>query len=987
MVTGRFAYRLVRRLVICGCIVSTAVFAASASGRDRGDGADGDAPASDRRASVRNSRGSQRGGLPGRGARTGDSSGGAQAPAGPGLGLLGGLFGSRDESRDRAPSAIPRMRTESSPQMPAPRGPFGLLFGSPLRGQSRTSPFLAQSDSDSSRRGRSQGSRGGNGAEGVDRGRTMRSPDNGPRVVDRPASPPPERPNPAPAVPDRPVRAPRSSDRPTPAPSSPVPAVPDRPDRTPRSPDRPTVAPSAPAPAAPERPSRAPIFDRPAPAPAPGAPGPQFPRSMQRGDSGSAGGGPVERYPARRGGAAGAGAGPQVPSQPTLRPREDGGRGVARPVLPDSVRRPDGGAAPNPGQTPSYPRTGTGVTRQYPNGTSPVFRPRDEAARSLGRPGEAGDRTRIGNGATRLDNPSRVGRSGAPSLGGSTPGAVGVNRSQPVPRTRGEAVESLVRPGTSGDRLRGPLGETRGTRGADVQREARAPLTRGPADAGVRSGGTNRVRTIDRSGPAAGRAGSDRMQAARTASSESLRTRTLARGSVGGREVFVRSQASVSRRDVRVLEVGHHESHGGRRVEVVTRHRGWDPHYSAWHEYHGDWWHHGHDHHHVDFNFSFTFVHSYFAPAGAVVYDVVPVAPVVVAPAPVFSASFAYYSSPAVVSVSSVRYVYPVAAVAPAVVVYHEYVAPPIITPVVFTPVATTPVYAAPVVMPVYAPVFAPVYYYYPSYAVLSYPSYYVEPAPVVAAAPAVVEAPSSGWSISTAFGFSHHGKDFSFGGTFTKARSEPAVVAAPAVAAPAPAVAGVEVPAEVLDPAVEAAAAPAGGPVAEGSSGGVEASGSATVPETPAAQAEGVSLEAGLAAIRGGDMEQARRILSQVIANDPGDGVSRMLYASALLSDGQYKDAAEALRSGLEAWQDLQLKDFYLPSVYEDTRRFTQAMRDAGEFLSDHPERVDAWLLVSFAQAFSGQAEQAQSLLVEAQKTWPDDPTFTRLLQLVQAG
>ncbi len=133
--------------------------------------------------------------------------------------------------------------------------------------------------------------------------------------------------------------------------------------------------------------------------------------------------------------------------------------------------------------------------------------------------------------------------------------------------------------------------------------------------------------------------------------------------------------------------------------------------------------------------------------------------------------------------------------------------------------------------------------------------------------------------------------------------------------------------------------------------------------------------------------MEQARRILSQVIVNDPGDGVSRMLYTSALLSDGQYKDAAEALRLGLEAWQDLQLKDFYLPSVYEDTRRFTQTMRDAGEFLSDHPERVDAWLLVSFAYAFSGQSEQAQSLLVEAQKTWPDDAALSRLLRLVQAG
>ena len=111
------------------------------------------------------------------------------------------------------------------------------------------------------------------------------------------------------------------------------------------------------------------------------------------------------------------------------------------------------------------------------------------------------------------------------------------------------------------------------------------------------------------------------------------------------------------------------------------------------------------------------------------------------------------------------------------------------------------------------------------------------------------------------------------------------------------------------------------------------------------------------------------------------------MLYTSALLADGQYKDAAEAVRRSLEAWKDVQLKDFYLPSVYDDPKRFTQAMRDVREFLSDHPERVDAWLLVGWSYAFSGEAEQAQTLIVEAQKTWPDDPSFDTLLKVVQAG
>jgi Arc/MetJ-type ribon-helix-helix transcriptional regulator len=356
------------------------------------------------------------------------------------------------------------------------------------------------------------------------------------------------------------------------------------------------------------------------------------------------------------------------------------------------------------------------------------------------------------------------------------------------------------------------------------------------------------------------------------------------------------------------------------------------------------------------------------------VYDVVPVVPVMVTSAPVFSASFAYYSAPAVVSVSSVRYVYPVAAVAPAVVVYQEYVAPPIITPIVFSPVYATPVYAAPVVLPVVAPVYAPMYYYYPAYTVLSYPTYSVEPA--VVEAPVVVEEPSSSWSISSSFGFSHHGKSYSFRGSYTKAEPAPAVVAAPSAMAPA-VEAPFPAPQGSSDPASAAEFAPQQGyaddAAASAGDGGMEVG--------PA------SLETGLEAIRNGEMEEARKILAQVVNDDPNDGMSRMLYATALAADGQYNEASEAVRQALETWQDLQLTDYWLPSVYDDAKRFTQAMRDAREFLSDHPERVDAWLLVSWSYAFSGDPEQAKVLIDEARRAWPDDASFGTLERLVQEG
>ncbi len=492
-----------------------------------------------------------------------------------------------------------------------------------------------------------------------------------------------------------------------------------------------------------------------------------------------------------------------------------------------------------------------------------------------------------------------------------------------------------------------PGGTRNGT--GDVTRLSRESGTRSGAvhgaDAGSRMAGT---RSLERAAPS--RATDGRSQVARRAADESLRNRTLSQGRVGGREVAVRASERVSSRDVHVYDVGHH---GNGHADFIGHYQG------GWHpsQYHYDhyWWPH-HYYHDVDVGFSFTYVHSYYAPAHVMVYDVVPVVPVIVEPAPAFSVSFSYYSAPAVVSFRSVRYVYPMATVAPVVVVYREYVAPPIMTPVLFTPVITTAVVSVPVFVPGVAPVYAPVYYYYPAYTVMSYPTYYVEPTPALVAEPVVVEAPSSSWSISSAFGFSHHGKEFNIGGSFSKERSEPTVVADPA------------------------------GTVEQPASDDIAMTGPAAA-VAPAQSADQATLESGLAAIRAGDMEQARRILTQVVVNDPSDGMARMLYTSTMLADGQYKDAAEGLRRALETWQDLQLKDYYLPSVYDDAQRFTQTMRDVREFLSDHPERVDAWLLVGFSYAFSGETEQAQTVIAEAQKTWPEDPSFATLLKIVQAG
>ena len=423
-------------------------------------------------------------------------------------------------------------------------------------------------------------------------------------------------------------------------------------------------------------------------------------------------------------------------------------------------------------------------------------------------------------------------------------------------------------------------------------------------------------------------------------------SRTIAHGRVNGRDVYVRTTRTVRSRDVTVINAGHFDYRGSR---YYRGHR-WP---------YGDYWRHGHFHpHHYHVSASFTFVHSYYAPAHVVVYDVAPVVPVVYDP-PVFSLSFAYVSRPVVVC-PSVRYVQPVYFAPPTVLVYRTIYVAPVVAPVVFTPIVPAPVVVEPV--PVVAPVVAPVYYYYPAYyypVVAAMPTYVVEPAPVVAA-PAVVEAPSSSWSISTAFSFlSRSGKSFDIGASFTRVKSEPAVVVAPTAVA-APGVAAAE-------------QAPAGD--------------AAPAEDSEPAPAEQVTVEAGLTAIRSGDMEQARSILSQVVAYDPENGMARMLYAAALVADGQYTEAADAVRRSFDTWRDLHLRDFYLPAVYDNSNTFTQTVRDVREFLSDHPERPDAWLLVAWTYAFSGQTAEAASLLSEAGKSWPDDQGFVTLDRLIQAN
>lgn len=293
-----------------------------------------------------------------------------------------------------------------------------------------------------------------------------------------------------------------------------------------------------------------------------------------------------------------------------------------------------------------------------------------------------------------------------------------------------------------------------------------------------------------------------------------------------------------------------------------------------------------------------------------------------------FSFSFGYWGSPWYAD-WGFRYAYPFYGTFwPPAVVYYQYSYPSwYYPPVVYSPVVFTPIYT-----PVYyAEPVVPIFptYYYPAYTYLYYyPSLYYAP-------PAT--------TFGTSFGIS---ADWT-------AQNE--IYSAPAEAgAPRP---------QVQDlPSPETADA------------------------TAAVSGEG-NLDRGLEALRAGRIEQARSYLLQAINADPNDGVARMLYTAALVADGQYKEASLALRDSLQVWSDLRLKDFYLPSVYRNEQAQTRYLHDLRAFLSDHPDRLDGWLLTIWSYAFSGQMDQAQSLIAEAKKAWPDDPGLVKLEALVTLG
>jgi len=158
-----------------------------------------------------------------------------------------------------------------------------------------------------------------------------------------------------------------------------------------------------------------------------------------------------------------------------------------------------------------------------------------------------------------------------------------------------------------------------------------------------------------------------------------------------------------------------------------------------------------------------------------------------------------------------------------------------------------------------------------------------------------------------------------------------------------------------------------------------------AAEPEQPVEQIDRM-LEGGLEAMRAGDYDSARRYFVRVLLRRPDDGRVRTYYVAALMADGQYTEAAICLRRALQLWEDVELGEFDLAELFSDQRTLEQQVAALRTFVADNPERLDGWLLLTWAYAFSGEREDARLIVAEARRTWPDDPTLLHLEQILRA-
>jgi len=135
-----------------------------------------------------------------------------------------------------------------------------------------------------------------------------------------------------------------------------------------------------------------------------------------------------------------------------------------------------------------------------------------------------------------------------------------------------------------------------------------------------------------------------------------------------------------------------------------------------------------------------------------------------------------------------------------------------------------------------------------------------------------------------------------------------------------------------------------------------------------------------GTQAFEAGDYETAARLFMRVALQDPDNVDATLAYAVARFATGDYSIAAIAIRRGVRAYPDVVNAPFDIRDRYASPADMDPHLTTLERFVAEHPDSVDALLVLGFVQHFSRNREAAAETFRRLAELSPSDRELAEL-------
>lgn len=122
------------------------------------------------------------------------------------------------------------------------------------------------------------------------------------------------------------------------------------------------------------------------------------------------------------------------------------------------------------------------------------------------------------------------------------------------------------------------------------------------------------------------------------------------------------------------------------------------------------------------------------------------------------------------------------------------------------------------------------------------------------------------------------------------------------------------------------------------------------------------------------GAYEEAAKLFLDVATQDPANVDAALAYAVARFATGDYAVSAISIRRGIGRLPDIVNSLFAIQDRYGKVGDLDQHMQSLVTFLRDHPDNVDAVLVLGFVQHFTGQRGAAKDTFGQLRRMSKED-------------